>query len=234
MPVRQASPRVQTKAHFTPKLFQFLTELKANNNRAWFESNKARYEEEVKEPMLRFIGDFGQRLRAISTNFRADARPAGGSMFRIHRDIRFSRDKSPYKTNVGAHFPHAGGGRDAPAPGFYLHLAPGSSFGGGGLWHPDGAGLQRVRERIVGRPQDWKRLRQSGITIEGESLKRVPTGYAADHPLAEDLKLKDFTSMARFSDRQVCAPDFIDRFADTCGSAAPLVEFLTKALGLAW
>src|SRR5688572_18527629 len=146
---RRMSPRPAREPYFTQRLFQFLTELKANNTRSWFESNRERYERDVKDPMLRFIADFGPRLKTVSPHFRADPRPAGGSMFRIHRDIRFSKDKSPYKTNVGAHFPHPKGGRDARAPGFYLHLDPGKSFGGGGLWHPEPEGLSMVRHRIV-------------------------------------------------------------------------------------
>lgn len=107
--------------YFGPGLFRFLTELKAHNQKAWFENHRERYERDVKGPMLRFIDDFATPLRSISRNFRADSRPVRGSMFRIHRDVRFSKDKSPYKTNVGAHFPHLKGGRDAHAPGFYLH-----------------------------------------------------------------------------------------------------------------
>lgn len=220
--------------HFSPDLFGFLRDLKSNNNRAWFEANKGRYESSVRQPMLRLIADLGGRLRTISPYFLADPRPAGGSMFRIHRDIRFSRDKSPYKTNVGAHFPHRTAGKDAHAPGFYLHLQPGNSFGGGGLWHPDAAALQKVRDRIVGRSKEWKAVRAGGIAIEGDSLKRVPAGYDANHPFAGDLKLKDFYVTAEFSEKDVCAADFADRYIQACRSAAPLVEFLTKALGLPW
>ncbi len=221
-------------SYFGAGLFRFLNELKADNKRDWFEDNRERYERDVKGPMLRFIDDFAKPLRSISPNFKADSRPVGGSMFRIHRDIRFSKDKSPYKTNVGAQFPHRKGGRDAHAPGFYLHLEPGRSFGGGGLWHPDPEALRQVRQRIVERSTEWRRVRQSGIAVEGEALKRVPAGYDPDHPFAEDLKLKDLYTMARFTDRQVCSPDFMQRFLAACRAASPLVAFLTRSLSLPW
>ncbi len=220
-------------SYFTPKLFAFLKDLKANNTRPWFESSRQRYEAEVREPMLRFITDLGPRLRRISPHLTADPRPVGGSMFRIHRDIRFSRNKSPYKTNVGAHFPHARA-RDAHAPGLYLHLAPGQSFGGGGLWHPDAEALKKVRDRIVGRPKEWKAVKGPGVEIEGDALKRVPGGYDPAHPFAEDLKLKDFYVMEEFTERQVSGRDFMDRFLAAARGAAPLMQFLTKALGLPW
>lgn len=220
-------------AHFSPKLFQFLRELETHNDRAWFESNRGRYEMEVKEPMLRFVADLGKPLHAISAHLEVDPRPVGGSMFRIHRDIRFSKDKSPYKTHVGAHFPHARAGADETAPGFYIHLEPAHSLGGGGLWHPDSAGLKRVRDRIVARAKEWKAIR-AGAAVEGESLKRVPSGYNSDHPLAEDLKLKDFYVMEEFSEKQVCAPSFLQTYVDACRAAAPLMKFLTQAVGLPW
>ncbi len=220
--------------YFSPRLFQFLRELKANNKRDWFETNKRRYETDVKEPMLGFIADLGVRLRALSPHFKTDPRPVGGSMFRIYRDIRFSKDKSPYKTNVGAHFPHLRAGKNISAPGFYLHLAPGNAFGGGGLWHPDAAALKKVRDRMVGRPMEWEAVRRSGVVIKGESLKRVPSGYDPDHPYGEDLKRKDLFASAKFPDREVCSPDFMASFVEVCRSIAPLMEFLTRAVGLPW
>ena len=221
-------------AYFSPRLFQFLRELETHNDRAWFEANRERYEAHVKEPMLRFISDLGTPLRKISPHLEVDPRPVGGSMFRIHRDIRFSKDKSPYKTHVGAHFPHARAGPDESAPGFYIHLEPAHSIGGGGLWHPDSAALRRVRDRIATRPREWNAIADAGISVDGESLKRVPPGYTPDHPLAEALKLKDFYVMEQFSEKQVCAADFIKTFTDACRAAAPLMKFLTQAVGLPW
>ena len=107
--------------HITPALFDFFRELKANNNREWFQANKERYERQVREPLLQFVEDFGVRLAEISPHYVADARRSSGSLFRINRDVRFSADKSPYKTAAGIQFRHESG-KDVHAPGFYLHL----------------------------------------------------------------------------------------------------------------
>lgn len=218
-----------------PGVFRFLKDLKAHNDREWFAENKARYEAEARGAMLRFIGEFSGPLSTISRHFIADPRPSGGSMFRIYRDTRFSKDKTPYKTHLAAHFPHraakAGG---VHGPGFYLHLEPGGSFAGGGLWHPEPSALLLVRQAIATKPAAWKALRKSGLEIEGDALQRVPQGFPADHPCAEDLKLKDFYTTTRFTNAQVLAPDFLDRATQACQEAAPLVAFLCKALDLPW
>ncbi len=157
----------------------------------------------------------------------------GGSLFRIYRDTRFSKDKTPYKTHLGINFRHrseAAGG--VHGPGFYLHLDPGGCFAGGGLWHPESEALCKVRQGIVARSAAWKKLRSSGIEIEGEALKRVPQGFDPDHPCAEDLKFKDFYAATAFTDAQVLAPNFPEHLAQACRDAAPLVAFLCKALDL--
>ena len=222
------------RSYFNPELFEFLRDLKANNNRVWFQANKSRYEREVKGPMLRFISDFGAGLSNISKHFSADPRPMGGSMFRIYRDTRFSHDKSPYKTAAAAHFPHNNCGKDVHAPGFYLHLEPGECLGGGGLWHPDGPSLKMVRDRIANQTKEWKRVVSTGIIIEGDALMRSPQGYSPEHPFISDIKRKDFYTMKTISDSDVCSPDFMELYLDACKAAAPLVTFLTKAVGLPW
>jgi uncharacterized protein (DUF2461 family) len=113
-------------ASFSPELFSFLADLRANNNRDWFAANKDRYEDHLLEPALAFIEDFAPLLEKISPHFRADPRPSGGSLFRIYRDTRFSKDKSPYKANVGIHFKHERA-KDTSAPGYYLHIGPDES-----------------------------------------------------------------------------------------------------------
>src|SRR5262245_56455949 len=141
---RDGESLMTTKPYFDTALFAFLEALHSNNNREWFQAHKQRYEREVRDPMLRFIGDFGPRLWQISRRFVADARPNGHSLFRIHRDVRFAQDKRPYKTNAGAHFRHEAG-RDAHAPGFYLHLEPGMVFIASGVWHPARPHLTKIR-----------------------------------------------------------------------------------------
>lgn len=227
-----------TAAHITPELFQFLRELKENNNREWFQANKKRYETHLREPLLRFITDFGLRLPEISPHYVADARRSGGSLFRINRDIRFSKDKSPYKTSAGIQFRHESG-KDVHAPGFYLHLEPGSVFAGIGIWHPDTRTLGKIRDAIVAKPESWRQiLAEETFTttyqLGGDSLIRPPKGYDSNHPLIEELKRKDFIASTQFDEQETYQPSFIDRFAETCRIGAPYVEFLTRAVGLPW
>ena len=224
--------------YITPELFAFFNELKENNNREWFQNNKQRFEAQVREPLLRFVTDFGVRLAEISPHYIADARKSGGSLFRINRDVRFSADKSPYKTQAGVQFRHESG-KDVHAPGFYLHLEPGEIFAGVGIWRPDTKTLNKIRDSIVENPDKWRALVadqtfRATFTLGGESLKRAPKGYEPDHPLIEDLRRKDFIASTSFTEAEACAPNFIDRFAVTCRSAAPFMEFLTTAIGLPW
>jgi uncharacterized protein (TIGR02453 family) len=228
------APGNQQPARFTPALFKFLRELKDHNEREWFQANKDRFEAEVKMPLLGFIMAFAEPLGHINKHFYADPRPMGGSMFRIHRDTRFSGNKDPYKTNVGAQFRHRDCSKDVHSPGFYLHLEPGGCFATAGLWHPDAESLHKVRERIVAHPRAWKALGTAGIEVGGDALKRVPAGFDPAHPAADDLRLKDFYTYSPLTERQVCAPDFLERFTAECRRTAPLMAFLSKALELPW
>ena len=219
-----------------PALFDFLRELRKNNERPWFQANRKRYERDLRNPMLDFIRAFAAPLAEISPHCVADPRPNGGSLFRIYRDIRFSRDKTPYKTNAGAHFRHAAG-KNVHAPGFYLHLEPGTCFVGCGVWRPDGPAVTRIRDAIVARPEEWTRITTSGdfirtFALEGESLKRPPRGYDPEHPLTTDLKRKDFIAVAGFSEAEAVQPDFLDRFVAIARRGGPFVEFLSHAVGV--
>lgn len=225
-----------TAASFDDDLFEFLRDLRRNNKRDWFQQNKERYEEHVKHPSLRFISEFGPHLRKISTQFDADPRPVGGSLFRIYRDVRFSKDKNPYKTSVGIQFRHKQA-KDVHCPGFYLHLEPDGCFVGLGIWHPDGPTLKKIRAFLVENSTKWKRttggknFRQS-FQLAGESLKRAPKGYEPDHPLIEDLRRKDFIAFTEISERRLTAPGFLDEYARLCKSGAPFVRFLCEATGV--
>jgi uncharacterized protein (TIGR02453 family) len=223
-------------SHFSPKLFAFLRELERNNDREWFQANKKRYESDVKDPLLHFIAEVAGPLARISPHFRADSRPVGGSLFRVYRDVRFSKDKRPYKTHAAAHFRHERA-KDVHAPGFYLHLEPRQIFLGTGIWRPDSKALGRIRDRIVDDPGLWKRILgaakfRADFRLEGESLKRPPRGYDAEHPLVEDLKRKDFISVAAFTQEEACSADFLGHFAGRCKVARAFVRFLTEALEL--
>jgi uncharacterized protein (TIGR02453 family) len=219
-------------AYVTPATFRFLKELAAHNDRHWFEANQARYVAEVRDPLLRLVADFAPRLAKISRHMLADPRPVGGSLFRIHRDTRFSRDKSPYKTHAGVAFRHAGG-RDVHGPVFYLHVEPGTVFAAAGVWHPPAETLAQVRDAIAARPDVWRRATRSVPLDAGEgALRRPPRGYDPEHPCVEDLKRRSFTSSTPFTQAQACAPDFLSRFAAACRTKAPLMAFLSGAVGL--
>jgi len=218
-------------AFITPELFRFLRELRAHNERGWFEVNKPRYLSLVRDPVLAFVEAVGPDLVAISPHIVADPRPSGGSLLRIYRDTRFSRDKTPYKTNVGLRFPH-GAGKDIHGPGYYLHLEPGEVFMGAGMWHPDPDALHAVREAIEKDPRGWKRAQRSPLRHGDESLRRAPRGFDPDHPLVEDLKRTSFTVGRRFTEKQACSPNFGDVFVSACRQEAPLMKFLAKAMGL--
>jgi uncharacterized protein (TIGR02453 family) len=219
------------QASFGPELFRFLAELKDHNDREWFAANKERYEADLLEPALAFIEDFEPHLHAISPHFRADARRVGGSMFRIYRDTRFSKDKTPYKTMAGIYFKHEQS-KDVRAPGFYLHLAPGDVFAGGGVWHPDTKTANAIREAVAADPEGWQAATVRVELGQGEALKRVPQGFDKDHPLAEDLKRKDFAAIERMSEEEATAPRFLERYAQACHSMAPLMRFLCSAVGV--
>jgi uncharacterized protein (TIGR02453 family) len=225
-----------SQAYFDRELFKFLSELAENNDRAWFQDNKERYRRAVQEPMLGFISAIASPLRSISPHFIADPKPTGGSLFRIYRDVRFSRDKRPYKTHAGAQFRHSRG-RDVHAPGFYLHLEPGNVFVGAGIWHPAGPTLAAVRDAIVEDEDGWQAALSDAKftakhTLGGDSLKRAPRGYDPDHPQVQHLKRKDFVSYAQLSERDACSRRFLDTVVETFRSATPFMRFLTEAVGL--
>lgn len=222
--------------YFTNSTFTFLKDLQANNNREWFQQNKHRYEEHLKDPAVQFITDFGAHLKKISEHFRSDPRTVGGSMFRIYRDTRFSRDKSPYKTHVGIQFRHELG-KDAHAPGFYLHLEVGGCFAGAGMWRPDSPSLKQIRDAMVEDPKAWKRAVGGKrfidtYELEGDRLKRPPKGFDPDHPLVEDLKRKDFIGVAKIPKKLITSPDLPEELAKVFGAATPLMKFLCEAVSV--
>jgi uncharacterized protein (TIGR02453 family) len=221
---------------FTDASIAFLADLAEHNDKGWFAENRSRYETDLKEPAQRFILAVGERLGRLSSSLRADPRPVGGSLFRIHRDLRFSTDKRPYKTHAGIQFRHAAG-KDAHAPGLYVHIEPGECFVGLGAWRPASAPLRAIREAMMESPEAWRTavaaLDRGGLELAGESLVRMPRGFDADHPLAADLRRKDFIATAPLDPREVVAPDFPDRLLDRVEAGRPLLHFLCDALGVA-
>ncbi len=221
-------------SHFSQETFRFLGDLAANNRRDWFEENRDRYERFVKEPAQRFIVEVGQRMEELSPHLRADPRPVGGSLFRIYRDVRFSKDKSPYKTAAGIQFRHAAG-KDAHAPGLYLHIEPRNCFVGMGVWRPSGSALRQIREGIVADPEGWVQVVEDArfterFTLEGDALKRAPRGFDPDHSRVEDLKRKDFVAMTSVPETFLKRASLVDDFLALCGRGRPFLGFLCKTL----
>ena len=219
---------------FGPALAGFLQDLRSNNERSWFTANRERYEETVREPARAFIRAMAPALAAISPHFRADDRKTGGSLMRIHRDTRFSRDRTPYKTNVGIQFRHALG-RDVHAPGFYVHFEPGNAFLGAGVWRPDSSALFMIRARIDEEPDAWREVRdgealRASFQLGGESLKTMPRGFPKDHALAADLRRKDFLALHEFPWQEALGPKFPDLVAARMRDAGGFMRFLCEAL----
>jgi len=226
---------------FRPAAFQFLRDLRRNNEKAWFEANRDVYEREVREPMRLLVETLDARLRSIAPEIVGDPKR---SLFRIHRDVRFSSDKSPYKTNAGAWLYHRDAGRkvgtagEGGGAGFYFHIDPTTCFMAGGIWMPARPALLRIREAIAAQPAALARLtsapgfrrRFDGLSEEAK-LRRAPQGFPADHPAAEWLKLQSFTAAAPIERRVVTSPRLVDRLCRDFELLVPLVRWLNRALG---
>lgn len=236
--------------YFTPATLRFLKQLAAHNNKDWFNAHRDDYEAAVREPCLRFIADLAAPLATLSPEMVASPKKVGGSLFRIHRDTRFSGDKTPYKTHAGMSFFHAAtkataradaGGNAAPgrldAPVFYFHLTPGDSFLGGGIWHPQSETLRRIRAYLVNNPASWQQATRSAgfrrhFTLGGDSLVRPPQGFDPEHPLIEDLKRKDFVASAAVSDDDLLRPDLPRWVITRYRQVSPMLDWLCGALDL--
>ncbi len=221
---------------FSKATFDFLGELADNNNRAWFETNKARYESLVREPSLDFIEAMEPALKTFAPHFRAEPRKVGGSLMRVFRDTRFSKDKTPYKTNIGIQFRHALG-KDVHAPGFYVHIATDECFFGVGCWHPEADALAKIRDLVAQKPEKWFAARNDKKFIAqwelwGDSLTRPPRGYAADHPAIEDLKRKDFVAIAPLTRKEVTGSGLLKLAEKRFTESVPFMQFLCEALGV--
>lgn len=219
---------------FNKATLNFLDELAAHNSKAWFEANKSRYESLVREPALDFIEAMGPVLATFAPSFRAEPRKIGGSLMRVYRDTRFSRDKTPYKTNIGIQFRHALG-KDIHAPGYYVHIATDECFFAAGCWHPEADVLGKIRDLIAQKPEKWfaacgdKRF-AAQWKLWSDNLTRPPRGYAADHPAIEDLKRKDFVAIAPMSFREATGTALVKLAGKRFAEATPFMRFLCEAL----
>jgi uncharacterized protein (TIGR02453 family) len=225
---------------FTREAIQFLADLAANNERSWFQPRKADYERLLKRPMEALCVALAERFEARNVPLLADPKR---SPFRIYRDTRFSRDKSPYKTHVAANFPWIGidpqsGVRvdeGAHGNGGYFNFQPGEMYVGGGMWMPEKPRLEAFRaavrdegDRVRAALEEPAFVAWFGGARSHDELKRVPPGYPADHPLADLFRWKDVVFGRRLSDREVLSPRLPDTLTDGFAAAMPVFKFLAS------
>ncbi len=218
---------------FSRKTISFLEQLQKNNNREWFNEHKEEYENNVRTPALDFIEEFKPFLHKLSPQFLAIPKKVGGSMMRPYRDTRFSKDKTPYKTNVGIQFRHQVG-KNVHAPGFYFHIGLDDCFVGAGMWHPESKALRNIRELIDQAPSAWKKVKSnkslfSEFKMVGNSLINQPRGFPKDHPNIEDLKRKDFMVISPIKRKELYDKNLADMVAKKYKKTLPLMKFLCEA-----
>ena len=223
-------------ARFEPRTVRFLEELKANNNREWFKEHKSRYEEEVLDVALRFIISMQEPLAEIAPRFTAVPTRVGGSLMRVYRDTRFSKNKLPYKTNIGIQFRHEQA-KDVHSPGYYVHIEPDEVFLGAGMWRPDSDPLRGIRERIAAKPAEWRRAMGSrsfrrNFSLGGEKLTRPPRGFEKEHECIGDIKRKSFIAMRELDVEDCLNPQFQKMVESSFKSAEPFMCFLCKSVGV--
>ena len=226
---------------FRPAAFTFFRGLKRNNRKDWFEAHREQYENEIRGPMRDFIEEVDVRLARIAPEFIGDPKR---SMFRIHRDIRFSKDKSPYKTAAGVWFYHADAGRkvghdaEGGGAGIYFHLAPDGCFSAGGIWMPAGAVLRKIRDGLAEDYEGFEKAiggttfkRRFGSLDAEAMLKRMPRGFEEDHPAAKWLRYKSFTVHRALSTAQVQSKKLPDTLAGDVEVMLPFLRWFNKAVG---
>jgi len=231
-----------TTSFFTPASLTFLRALARHNRRDWFEAHRTDYETAILRPMREFVEEMDVRLARIAPEMVGDPKR---SVFRIYRDVRFSKDKSPYKTHAACWFFH----RDAThrvgqeshggGAGFYFHLQPGGCLDAGGIWMPPREALGRIRDAMAAKPSAFTRIVSAPATVrrfgeldEDAVLTRVPRGYAPDHPAAKWLRYQSFTLGRLLSDAQVTGPRLAALVAEDFAGMLPLVRWLNGSLGL--
>jgi uncharacterized protein (TIGR02453 family) len=242
MPAQRQNSTVEKFTGFRPGALTFLRSLARNNKREWFEENKERYETEVKRPLRILVEELDARLGDIAPEMVGNPKR---SIFRIYRDVRFSKDKSPYKTNAAAWFYHRDAGHAVGTQavhggaGFYFQIAPKECIVAGGIWMPPTAALKTLREAIVDDPDALRSIlkhvafkRAFGALSEEAVLKRTPRGFDPDHPAADLLRFKSFTVSTELSEREVLDPKLPDIVAKQYATMLPFVRWLNRVLGL--
>ncbi len=208
-----------------PATLQFLKDLSNNNNREWFQANKARYETAL-ENMKQFV-------KAMEAALGETDHLEGATLFRIYRDVRFSKDKSPYKNNFGIGFTRA---TKRLRGGYYLHIEPGASFVGGGFWQPSAEDLKRIRDEFAMDDQPMRDLIADATfqkyfgAIQGDELKTAPRGYDKDSPALDLLRKKSFTIHRNFTDQEVTGDHFLPEVKRTFEAMRPYFDYMSMVL----
>ena len=217
---------------FDKAALSFLTRLKRNNRREWFKARKDEYEEVIRQPMLAIVEQLAIDMRGIAPELMVGPK----SIYRIYRDVRFSENKKPYKTNVAASFWHRDLGKGGGA-GMYFHVDTDNVWIGGGMYRPEPPQLHKVRERIAANPKRFRSIveapafkRSLDGGLEGEQLQRVPLGFAKDHPAAGYLRYRQFLAGREYPARLATNPKFYGSLLDVYRRIAPLIRFLNEAL----
>jgi len=216
--------------HISKETFKFFTAIEKNNNKPWFENNRSTYEA-ITENYLAFINELLLLIRKVEPIYEKDLKKYAG---RIYRDIRFSKDKSPYKNHISGLIERAAEHKKCP---LYIHIQPGGSFIGGGVWQPEPDLLKNVRQEIDYNGSDFNKIinKKSFINwfgkIEGESLVRPPKGYEPDNPNIELLKLKQYIVKKNFTDAEVVSPNFIKDIVCAYKEALPFFRFMDNVMG---
>ena len=228
-------------AGFRPAAFTFLRGLARNNRKDWFEAHRASYESDVREPMRALVDELDAILGGIAPELRADPKK---SVFRIYRDVRFSTDKSPYKTHIAAWLFHqdagSGVGQEAHGgAGFYVHVEPGACMVGGGIWMPPKPALDRIRDCLVEDVRGFEKVvtnpvfkRRFGSLSEEAMLTRAPRGYDPGHPAAKWLRYKSFTAGRRVRDADVGSRKLLATLKTDIAVMLPFTRWLNSAIGL--
>lgn len=226
-------------AGFPSELFAFLRELERHNERSWMDENRARFEEHVRDPSLRFVRAVAPRMAAVCPQIVVSDRRAGGSLLRMNRDTRFSASKKPYHTSVVLRFPHAAT-EPRWAPGCSVRLTSRAVYLRAGMRIPGAHTLDVVRKTIDARPAEWAAVRRArGFRaafqdLDPPDLVRVPSGWPAEHPFAADLRRKHFLATRQLVPDDAATTGFATTAVRTWRSAVPLLRFLCDAVGLPW
>lgn len=226
-----------------PEALTFLRGLRTHNRRDWFETRRDTYVRELLDPLKAIVEELDVRFARLAPEFMADAKH---SLFRIYRDVRFSKDKSPYKTHAALWVYHRAPGRGVGkeidgGAGFYLHVEPGGSMVAGGLWMPPRPSLAKVRahleedlagwERAVGSPAFKRRFGKLTDDEAGILLQRLPRGFDEGHPAVKWLRYNSFTTHRYYSDGEILAPRLVDRAMRDFAVMVPMCRWLNRALG---